>query len=362
MSDDPPPQATIGSGRRSRLPSLIWLIPLVTVVIGAWLVWHTLAGRGPVVTITFQSAEGLQAGQSHVKHKDVDMGTVTDVALSKDLSHVIVTVQMNAAATPLLTTNARFWVVKPRFFAGSISGLDTLLSGAYIEVSPVASGGTPQTAFTGLEDPPVLQSDVPGSNLLLRAPRIGSITLGSPIYYRDMAVGEVLGWDVGDMADFVTIHAFVRKPFNQYVHDDSRFWNTSGLSIKLGATGVNVQLESLKALVLGGIAFDTPEHQQNDNDHAVAKDGRTFPLYASKEEADSVNFGRKVRLVSYFNGSIAGLAAGSDVVMHGLKIGTITSVGLRYDAATDTVLAPVHSRWPAWWRTGCARGWIPPAC
>jgi paraquat-inducible protein B len=168
MSDDPPPQATIGSGRRSRLPSLIWLIPLVTVVIGAWLVWHTLAGRGPVVTITFQSAEGLQAGQSHVKHKDVDMGTVTDVALSKDLSHVIVTVQMNAAATPLLTTNARFWVVKPRFFAGSISGLDTLLSGAYIEVSPVASGGTPQTAFTGLEDPPVLQSDVPGSNLLLR--------------------------------------------------------------------------------------------------------------------------------------------------------------------------------------------------
>ncbi len=345
MSDDPPPEAniTVGPHHRRRL-SMIWLIPLITVAIGAWLAWHTISQRGPTITITFQTAEGLQAGQSHVKHKDVEIGTVSHIALSKDLSRVVVTVEMNANAEPLLTSNAQFWVVKPRFFAGSISGLDTLLSGSYIELSPSAPGGESTHDFVGLENPPVLQSDTPGTNFLLRAPRIGSIQLGSPLFFRDMPVGEVLGWDIGDMASSVTIHAFVRKPFDQYVHDNSRFWNASGLSIKLGGTGVQIQLESLKALILGGIAFDSPRvpgHPRNDP-HLRAADGHTFPLYANKEEADSASFGRKVPLVSYFDGSVAGLSAGSDVTLHGLKIGTITDVSLRYDKTTDQVVVPVH--------------------
>jgi paraquat-inducible protein B len=345
MSDNPHPEANVSTGpHRRRHFSMIWIIPIVTVAIGAWLAWHTLSQRGPTITITFQTAEGLQAGQSHVKHKDVDMGTVTKIALTKDLSRVLVTVEMNANAEPLLTTNAQFWVVKPRFFAGSISGLDTLLSGSYIELSPSGPGGDPQHDFVGLEDPPVLQSDTPGTNFLLHAPRIGSITLGSPVFFRDMGVGEVLGWDVGDMADSVTIHAFVRQPFDRYVHDNSRFWNASGLSIKLGGTGVQVQLESLKALILGGIAFDTPEvpGQRRSDPKLRSANGHEFPLYASKEAADSAAFGRKLPLISYFDGSVAGLQAGADVVLHGLKIGTITAVGLQYDKASDSVIVPVH--------------------
>jgi paraquat-inducible protein B len=345
MSDNPHPEANVSTGpHRRRHFSMIWIIPIVTVAIGAWLAWHTLSQRGPAITITFQTAEGLQAGQSHVKHKDVDMGTVTKIALTQDLSRVLVTVEMNANAEPLLTTNAQFWVVKPRFFAGSISGLDTLLSGSYIELSPSGPGGDPQHDFVGLEDPPVLQSDTPGTNFLLHAPRIGSITLGSPVFFRDMAVGEVLGWDVGDMAESVTIHAFVRQPFDRYVHDNSRFWNASGLSIKLGGTGVQVQLESLKALILGGIAFDTPgvPGQRRADPKLRSADGRAFPLYASKDEADSAAFGRKVPLISYFDGSVAGLQPGADVVLHGLKIGTITRVGLQYDKATDSVIVPVQ--------------------
>jgi paraquat-inducible protein B len=349
MSDNqsagPAPAAKVSTGaHRRRRFSLVWVIPLVTVAIGAWLAWHTLSQRGPTITITFQTAEGLQAGQSHVRHKEVDMGTVSSVALSPDLSRVIVTVEMNANAIPLLTTKAQFWVVKPRLFAGSISGLDTLLSGSYIALALSGTGGDPQHDFVGLEDPPVLQSNTPGTNFLLHAPRIGSITLGSPLFFRDMAVGEVLGWDIGDMADNVTIHAFVRKPFDRYVHDNSRFWNASGLSVKLGGTGVQIELESLKALILGGIAFDTPQvGDEKVSDPALrSKEGHEFSLFASKEAADSASFGRKVPLVSYFDGSVAGLEAGADVTLHGMKIGTVTGVSLQYDKATDTVIVPIR--------------------
>jgi paraquat-inducible protein B len=343
---DTPPQARVSTGtHRRRRFSFVWIIPLVTIAIGAWLAWHTLSERGPTITITFQTAEGLQAGQSHVRHKEVDMGTVTNVALSKDLSRVVITVEMNANAVPLLTDKAQFWVVKPRLFAGSISGLDTLISGSYIALAPSGPGGDPQRDFVGLEDPPVLQANTPGTNFVLRAPRIGSITLGSPVFFRDLQVGEVLGWEIGDMAESVTIHAFVREPFDRYVHDSSRFWNASGVSVKLSGSGVTVQLESLKALLLGGIAFDTPpapEGEKSTDPHLRSKDGHTFPLYASKEAADSATFGRKVPLVTYFDGSVAGLEAGADVTLHGMKIGTITSVALKYDTRTDTVIVPVH--------------------
>jgi paraquat-inducible protein B len=260
MNDTPSPPTAVVRSRidRKRRLSLIWAIPIVTALIGAWLAWSTLSERGPLITIQFQTAEGLTAGQSQVRHKDVVMGQVTRIVLSQDLQHVEVTVRMNREAEPLLTEKASFWVVKPRFFAGSISGLQTLVSGAYIELSPTAGGGETRRQFVGLEEPPVMQTDVPGRIFLLHAPRIGSLSLGSPVFYRDLTVGQVLGWDVADMARSVTIHAFVRAPYDQYVHDNSRFWNASGASIQFRANGLQLQVESLRAIILGGIAFETP--------------------------------------------------------------------------------------------------------
>ena len=340
MSDPPHPTATVRarSSRRWRF-SLIWTIPIVTAAIGAWLAWSTLSQRGPLITITFESAEGLQAGQSHVRHKDVDMGLVQSVALTNDLQHVAITVRMNRAAEPLLTDKALFWVVKPRFFAGSISGLETLLSGSYVELLPSAAGGAPKSDFVGLEDPPVLQSDVPGRTFLLQAPRIGNINLGSPIYYRDLTVGEVLGWDVADMADSVTVHAFVRAPFDHYVHDGSRFWNASGLSLKLGADGLQLQVESLRALVLGGIAFDTPSEERNS---AVSGNEHGFALYTNQDAAEAASYTRHIPCVAYFRGSVAGLAADAAVTLHGLRVGRVNSVGLQYNPQLDAVVVPVH--------------------
>ncbi len=336
----PQPTAVVRSGIvHKRRWSLIWAIPIVTVIAGGWLAWRTISNRGPLITITFETAEGLQANQSHVRHKDVDMGVVEKVALTSDLKRVQVTVRMNREAAPLLTDHAQFWVVRPRFFAGAISGLQTLFSGSYIDVLPAAGDSDQKRDFVGLENPPVLQSDVPGRTFLLRAKRIGSLNLGSPIMFRDLEVGEVLGWDVGEMARDITIHAFVREPFDQYVHDNSRFWNASGAKIGLGPDGLQLQVESLRAVVLGGIAFETPDDPkltaESDTDHP-------FTLFQSQDAADSADFKRSVPFVANFTGSVAGLVAGAAVTLHGLKVGEVTSVSLVYDSTLDNVIVPVH--------------------
>lgn len=341
MSDQPEPHPTAEVHTRGgwRRLSLIWAIPIVTAIIGAWLAWDTLSQRGPLITITFESAEGLQAGQSHVRYKAVDMGLVEGIALTPDQQRVAVKVRMTRAAQRLLRSSTQFWVVKPRFFAGSISGLETLFSGAYIGMLPSAQGGPEVYAFKGLEDPPVLQSDEPGHTFLLRAPSIGNLNLGSPVYYRDLTVGEVLGWDIGDMADTVTVHAFVRAPYDRYVHDETRFWNASGATVSLGTNGLKLQLESLRALVLGGIAFDTSTEAHNS---PVSGENHAFTLYASKEAADTASYRQHVPMLAYFGGSVAGLAAGAPVVLRGIRIGEVQQVTLEYDAKTDNVVVPVR--------------------
>lgn len=328
------------STRRSRRVPVIWTIPLIAIAIGGWLAWDTLSKRGPTITISFVSGEGLQAGQSQLKFKDIVLGTVQSLTLAPDHTHVLVKVATTRQAEPLLTEQTLFWVVKPRLFAGNVSGLDTLLSGSYVGMLPAQTEGKRQLEFTGREDPPIIEANVPGTTFLLQASRIGSISLGSPVYYRDIAVGEVLGWDIGDMAASVTIRAFVREPFDKYVRDDSRFWNASGVSVKLGAGGVELQLESLRAILLGGIAFDTPAEEVGTASSSVA--GHEFPLFQDRDTAKAASYSRKIPAVSYFAGSVRGLEAGSEVTMHGLVVGHVTDVRLTYDAAKDTIVAPVR--------------------
>lgn len=339
MTETPPIAVVATRRQRRRNLSYVWAVPIVTACVAAWLVWNTVTARGPLITITFDSAEGLIPNQSRVRHKAVEMGIVQKVALTPDLRQVAVTVRMSREASGLLTDKTRFWVVKPRIFAGSVSGLETLVSGSYIEMLPSTKPGEPLWEFNGLNDPPVLQADVPGRTFRLRANRIGSINLGSPVFYRDLTVGEVLGWDVEEMANSVTIHAFVRAPFDQYVHDNSRFWNASGASLQLTGTGLHLHIESLRALILGGIAFETPESTPSTPPDRHIQD---FALHASKDAADSAIYARSVPLLARFQGTVAGLEAGSPVTLRGIKIGSVASVGLLYDPLADTVVAPVR--------------------
>jgi paraquat-inducible protein B len=339
MSDELPTAIVRTRAERRRRISLIWAIPLVTACVAAWLAWDTLTRRGPEITIQFDSAAGLQARQSHIRMRDVDLGVVGKVALSPDHDHVIVTARMTREAWPLLTDKAQFWVVKPRFFAGSVTGLETLFSGAYIQLEPSAEGGRSQTDFVGLEDPPVLHSSVPGHTFRLTAPRLGSLNPGSPIFFRDLEVGEVLGWDLGKMARDVTIHAFVRAPYDLYVHDRTVFWNASGASIELGGNGLHLQVESLRALVLGGIAFETAD---NAPASPVAEEGHSFVLYADHDTADTSGYDNNLQFISFFKSTVAGLGKGSPVTLHGLRIGTVTEVTLSYDPVTDEVKVAVR--------------------
>lgn len=330
---------TAGVHRRRRIP-LIWIVPILTGLIALWLAWDTFSKKGPTITVTFDTAAGLTAGQSQLKYKNVVMGTVKSITIAPDLTKVLVSIETVREAEPLLTDKTIFWVVKPELFAGSITGLETLLSGSYIGMRPSSEHGSPKRDFIGERDPPVLQAWTKGTTFKLDSKRLGSISLGSPIFFRDLEVGTVLGWDIGDLASRVTIHAFVRAPFDQYVHADTSFWNASGVSIKMGSDGVQFRMESLRAVLLGGIAFETPL----DTRQPVATMNQEFPLYRNYEDAKAAGFGRQIRLLSYFPGSVAGLEPGAHVTLHGLRIGEVTDVDLVYDPKLDRVVVPVHYR------------------
>ncbi|MBS0547456.1 MAG: MCE family protein [Proteobacteria bacterium] len=330
---------TASARRRRRIP-LIWIVPALSLLIALWLAWDTYSKRGPTITISFESGAGLQAGQSQLKFKDVTMGTVKSIAVSPDFSKVILTVETTREAVPLLSDKTVFWIVKPQLFAGSVSGLDTILSGSYIGMLPSTEPGKSQTHFVGSEDPPILSSAIPGTIFALETKKLGAISLGSPIFYRGLEVGKVLGWDLSDMARHVSIHAFVRAPFDKYVHDDSLFWNASGISFKLGPDGVAIQMESARALLLGGISFDT----RPDSKAKASDKGHRFPLYANLDAAQGAGYGRLLHMKSNFSGSVAGLSPGADVTLHGLKIGEVTDVGLVFDPKAERIVAPVHYR------------------
>jgi paraquat-inducible protein B len=333
-----PNAEVIQKGRLSPL----WFIPIVAAALVIYLAVHSITSEGPTITLTFKSAAGLVAGQTQVRYKDVNLGTVDDVALSKDLSHVIVKVKLNGEARGMLTEHARFWVVRPRFGAGGLAGitngLETLVSGAYIQVDPGTPGGSKKEEFTGLEDPPNVRSDQPGRTFVLHAARLGSLSAGAPVFFRDITVGEMLGYDIGDGKGDVTIRIFVSAPYDKFVHPGTRFWNASGISLGMGAEGVHVEMESIQALLSGGIAFEATPETANDPPSA---ENQIFKLFDEKASADAAQYTKNYHFVTYFETSIEGLSRASSVQIFGVQVGTVRDVGLVYDASTATMRARV---------------------
>ncbi len=339
QSDDAMPEGAGGpetpeaQSRPTRF-SLIWLIPIIVLGIGAYLGWKTVSSQGPEITIQFETAEGLTEGQTQVKHKAVGLGTVQGIQLSKDLQHVDVRVQMSARAAPLLTSHAKFWVVRPRLSGASISGLETLVSGAFIAIDPGHPGGTPETSFIGLSAPPGVRSDEPGSTYTLKADALGSIGQGSPVFFRDVTVGEVLGYTMppGGRGP-ITVRVFVKQPYDRFLRTDSRFWNVSGVNVVFNGGNLRVQLESLQALVSGGVAFGLPPRRRGKGAPS-APQGSTFVLYPDEAAADSATYRQRVPMVTYLRSSVQGLGIGSPVVMYGIQVGTVTSIALLIDQRT----------------------------
>jgi paraquat-inducible protein B len=344
-SADPPTRASPGPAadavpeaelRTSRGISIVWLVPLVAAAIGIWLAYTTLQERGPTITITFDDAEGLEAGKTKVKYKDVEVGTVDSVRLSEDLKHIVVTAEMVKEAEAYLTQGTRFWVVSPRLGAGGVSGLGTLLSGVYIGVDP--KPGAPATNFAGLAEPPLITSDTAGRHYMLRATTRGSIARGTAVYFRGIEVGQVVDYALADDNQGLDIQVFVQAPHDQLVQDDSRFWNASGFRASMSASGVRVETESVQALLSGGIAFDTP---MSASPGEPSPEGTVFALYDSYETVTQAGFTTKVPYVVQFDESVRGLGPGAPVEFRGMRVGTVNDVGLQIDVASESVRIPV---------------------
>ena len=317
--------------------SMVWLIPLVAALIGIWLAYQTLSEMGPTVTISFVDGSGLEAGKTKVKFKAVEVGLVEAVDIKPDLTGVTVTAQLARDAEPHLTENTKFWVVRPRIGAGGITGLETLVSGAYIEIDP--SPGPLTKTFVGLETPPLVKSREPGTKYILRAQKLGSLQPGAPVLYRDINVGEIMGYDLAENDQGVLIHTFIREPHDQRVRDNSRFWRRSGIEVEVGAEGFDVKMESLAAVLAGGVAFDTPPSIAAGDE--PSEPGTMFTLHDSFSDVGEATFVRRNRYLLYFDGSVRGLSVGAPVEFRGIRIGTVKDIAVEINPKTLEIKIPV---------------------
>lgn len=329
-----PPEAEVKMGRRI---SAVWIFPIVAVLIGGWLVYKTLSEKGPEITVVFETASGLEPGKTQVKYREVVVGTVASVALDPVARTITATAEMDKTAEPLLTETTRFWVVRPRFGVKEISGLGTLVSGAYVELDPGA-GGDAKRDFTALEDPPVIRADTPGTEIVLATSNLGSLSRGSPLYFKGIEVGEVLGYELTEDKNQIFVHVFVTAPHDQLVRRTTRFWNVSGIEVSMGAGGMKLKTGTLQSLVLGGIEFETPDLLGSGE---PVPEGTHFTLFENREEIRETAYTEKSQFIMYFDSSVRGLGIGAPVEFRGIKVGSVLDVRLELDPETVTFLIPV---------------------
>ncbi len=343
MTDTPPtpenseiPDAVTEHKRRFSV-QLVWIIPMVAAIIGLSLAVKTFIDRGHVITITFKTGEGMEAGKTKLKYKDVQIGEVKSLAISKDRSHVVVTAEVSNDARGLLVKDTRFWVVRARISGGNISGLGTLIGGSYIGVD-AGSSTDRQDDFIGLEAPPAVSMDVPGRQFALHTPDGGSLDTNSPIFLRRIQVGQVISTALDPDGKGVTVKIFIRAPFDQYVKTNSVFWQASGIDLTLNASGVKINTESMVSILLGGIALQTPELSPPA---PPAASGAVFPLFATRDEALKHEQTAEPLLL-LFHESVRGLAVGAPVDLHGVTVGEVTKIGVAVDATRPDITIPVE--------------------
>lgn len=326
---------------RSRLrPELIWAIPIVAVLIGGWLAVRAIRARGPLITISFTNAGGVVAGKTKIRYRDVDVGEVREIRVSPDRATVVITAELKREAAAWMVEDTHFWVVRARVAAAEVSGLETLLSGAYIGVD-VGTSKRPRRHFKGLEEVPVVSGGTQGRMFVARAAR--AIGAGSPIYFRHLEVGQVTTSDLEADGRHVSVGMFVRAPFDRFVTTSTRFWEASGVRASLDTSAVKVEVESLVTLLLGGIAFE-PGPDDAEMVAGPAPAGHQFVLHRSRSDALKRPDGEAEDYTLVFHQSVRGLAVGAPVEFRGLPFGEVTRIGLDYDAATFEFATPVEVR------------------
>jgi paraquat-inducible protein B len=330
-TQDPVPGPPAVTHRRFNV-SLVWLVPIVAALVGLSMVIHNAMSAGPRITVSFVTAQGLEANKTEVKYKNVVIGKVTAIALSDDRSHINATIDLNESAKPFTSEDSRFWVVRPRIGAGGVSGVDTLLSGAFIGAD-AGHSDTLKNDFTGLENPPPVNYGEEGKRFTLHTDTLGSLDIGSPLYYRRIQVGQVVAYRLADDGKGVDVDIFVRSPNDKFVTTDSRFWNASGVDVSLGANGLKVNTESLSSIISGGVAFIEPKYSP---DPVLADENARFDLFADRDTALAPPDGEPRYIRMSFDQNLRGLAVGAPVEFLGMNLGRVVSIDLDFDQAKQT--------------------------
>jgi paraquat-inducible protein B len=331
------PSAVPDAPRRVRLP-YVWILPVIVIIVGAFVAIREKLAEGTSIEITFHTADDLEPNKTKISYKAVEIGEVKEIHVSKDRQEVVVEARIHRNSIDYLVKDTRFWVVRPRVTGANISGLGTLVSGAYIGVD-VGHSTVPERHFTGLEVPPIVTSGLPGREYILHASDIGSLNIGSTVFYRHMSAGQVVAYSLDPGGASVTVKVFINSPYDQFVTQDTRFWQASGVDMSIDSEGVKLHTESIASILEGGVAFRTP--QDSSSTAEMAQD-TAFKLYSDEEramrEADTV----AETFIMYFQGSLRGLSVGASVDLRGINIGEVKRLSVEYDRVAGELRFPVE--------------------
>lgn len=364
-SSQAPAVREVEKRRPARSISSAWVIPLVAIALGAWLVWQHFERLGPKITVTFETAEGLESGKTPVLCRSVQVGKVTDISLGPELKKVFVTIQMQEHARELLYRDSQFWVVRPRFGGSGVSGLGTLISGAYIELDPgtgeplelepedfeddASEDGTRvekeeraeelmSDSFVGLEEPPVTSQSVPGLRLVIQAKDAQSVNPGSPITYSGFEVGKIEQGRFDPESRMMIYQAFIRAPYEELVTENVAFWDNSGVSVKTGARGFEFRSGSLESIIAGGVAFGLPKDKRRGK---RVENGATFQLFENYDAVNEIEIQERLTYLLMFDASVRGLAPEAPVEFRGIQVGKVADISFDYRADPDDPRVPV---------------------
>lgn len=330
----------IAEPKRKHSLQMVWLIPIIAALVGGTLAIKTYLQKGPSITITFKTGEGLEAGKTKIKYKDVEVGVVKEITIAKDLKNVIATAELKKETLPYLVEDTKFWVVRPQISAGNISGLGTLVGGSYIGMD-VGKSTSQQLAYSGLERPPVITLDVPGSRFQLHSDDLGSLDIGSPLYFRRIQVGQVISYELDKAGTGVIFIVFVAAPYDTHVKANTRFWNASGVDLTMDASGLTLNTQSLASILIGGIAFQTPDEA---GEAAPTEPNTAFTLFANREEAMKHRDTISQSYVMTFHESVRGLTIGAPVDFRGFTVGEVTDIRMELDPRNKGVNMLVYIR------------------
>jgi paraquat-inducible protein B len=323
------PEARAVPKSKTRL-SLVWVVPILATLVGVWVGVAKIRSEGPTITIVFDTAEGLEAGKTKIHYNGVDVGTLTTIRLSDDHRQVVATVEMAPKTEDFLVEDTRFWVVRPRISGANVTGLGTLISGAYIGME-IGASKSHQRKFVALTTAPIVTGNVPGRFFVLKTPDLGSLDYGTPIYFRRLQVGEVASYELAADGTSLALKVFINAPYDRFVTLETRFWHASGIDMSLSANGLTVQTQSALSILVGGVAFETPP---SSTELEPADSNTVFTLFSDRAQAFKPARGDPQKWALVLKQSVRGLARGAPVEFRGIPIGDVVDMHSQFNERT----------------------------